>query len=227
MATTATGTARRIACLHAHHSNIGYLDEALAGLEVQVTHFVDPGLLARLAGDGVFTEADARARVIAQLEWMAHSGADTLVVTCTAYGAALPPRSGLDVPVVVVDEPLFAEICDAPAPRRLFFTNPGTVDGTMLRLREFAAARGVAFEFEVELVPNVFELLLRGQREQHDDLLADYLARSIAEHPGFSNFAMQLSMTAAARRVGSITEPLASLTRALPAALGLPTEGES
>lgn len=217
---------KRVACLHVHHGNIPYLDEALASLGAVGVHYVDPGLLARITGDATFSDADGRTRAADQLVWMAAAGADALVVTCTAYAALVEADLQIGVPVLVIDEPLFEQICSADAPRRLFFTNPATVEPTMARLNEFAAARGVTTEFEAELIPDAFELFVSGRPAEHDDLLADRLASHAGAGTAGSSFAMQLSMTAAARRVGGIANPLDSLTRALRRSLGDEPLGE-
>lgn len=218
---TPSGKARpRVACLHVHHGNIPYLDEALAALQADAVHYVDPGLLARLTGDDAFSDADSRTRAVEQLAWMAAAGADALVVTCTAYAALVPADPGLDVPVLVVDEPLFAEICATDAPRRLFFTNPSTVHPTMARLREFAVARGIEPDFTVELIADAFDLFVAGRASDHDALLVQSLTNLTRQQPEGSSFAMQLSMTAAARTVGAIANPLDSLARALRETLG-------
>jgi hypothetical protein len=37
---------KRIGCLHAHYSNIEYIEEAFSAYEVEFIHFVDPGLVS-------------------------------------------------------------------------------------------------------------------------------------------------------------------------------------
>ncbi|AWB88585.1 hypothetical protein [Homoserinimonas hongtaonis] len=215
-----TPTRQRVACIHVHHGNIAYLDEVLAALDADGVHYVDPGLLARLTRDDSFSDADGRSRTVEQLAWMAAAGADALVVTCTAYAALVPAEPNLAMPVLVVDEPLFESICASARPRRLFFTNPSTVEPTITRLRDYAAARGVDCDFTVELIPEAFELFVAGRAADHDALLASSLESLTRADAGGSAFAMQLSMTTAARRVAGMANPLDSLARALAQTLG-------
>ncbi len=193
----------RIGCLHAHHGNIAYLEEALAPYAVVVSHFVDPALVRRIANDADFSPADAERRVRGQIAWMAESGLDGIIVTCTAYAAALPeePIDGVAAPIITIDEPLFAAICQSAGPQAILFTNPGTVEGTMRRLMHHAATIGATIEPHVELIPDVFDLFMAGRQVDHDGMLAERLGAIAADGQYGAVFAAQLSMTTAARRV--------------------------
>lgn len=48
------GLKRRVGCLHAHHSNIAYVERAFASYEVELIHFVDPGLMRRSRQTRIF-----------------------------------------------------------------------------------------------------------------------------------------------------------------------------
>lgn len=220
--------ARSVACLHAHHGNIAYLDTALAQFAVDVAHFVDPALVRRIADDSGFSEAAAGERVREQLRWMAEGGAGGIIVTCTAYVAAMPnlPIAGVDVPVLAIDEPFFAAVCRAPGPQAIVFTNPGTVDGTMRRLTAYAAAHGAMIEPRVELIAGAFDLFMSGRQAEHDAFLAGRLATVAGNASDGSVFAAQLSMTTAARMAeaagsGAIANPLDALSAAVAGRLGL------
>jgi hypothetical protein len=45
---------KRIGCFHAHYSNIEHVEKALSDYEVELIHFVDPGL-DRIKKDTEFT----------------------------------------------------------------------------------------------------------------------------------------------------------------------------
>ena len=60
-----------LGCLHAHHSNIAYVDQVLAPYDVSRIHFVDPGLMRRITHDPDFAGEQALTRVRQQLAWMA------------------------------------------------------------------------------------------------------------------------------------------------------------
>ena len=81
---------RRLGCLHMHHSNIAYVDSLLSPGEVEVVHFVEPGLMRRIGSEDGLSGGEARAQVQRQLDWMASCGLDAILITCTNYIAMLP-----------------------------------------------------------------------------------------------------------------------------------------
>ena len=132
---------RRLGCLHMHHSNIGYVDSLLSPGDVEVVHFVEPGLMRRIGSEDGLSGGEARAQVQRQLDWMASCGLDAILITCTNYIATLPDEPlDLPVPVIKIDEPFFADLLEQGSPHLLLFTNPATVEGTMRRYRDFARA---------------------------------------------------------------------------------------
>ena len=219
---------KRIGCLHAHHGNIGYLDALLSGYEAETSHFVDPALVRRIGVDPNFSASRAQQRVRDQLEWIAESGVDGIVVTCTAYSAAMPtePELGLSIPVVTIDEPFFAAVCQAAGPQTILFTNPGTVAGTMGRLAAYAETVLVALSATSELIPDAFDLFMTGRQAEHDNLLSARLTEIIARGTSGTFFAGQLSMSAATRRAETKTgkaliSPLDTLAAAISQRVGL------
>lgn len=225
-------TKARVGCLHAHHGNIAYLDEALAPFAAEAAHFVDPALVRRIAVDAAFSDDDARRRVLEQLGWMTASGLDGIVVTCTAYAAALPDGP-LDrsIPVLTIDEPFFAEVCRQLAPQAIVFTNPGTVDGTLRRLRAFAARHHQPLDLRVEMIPDAFDLFMADRQAESTARVVARLGDLAASFSFGSVSAAQLSMTTAARTVAAaqgcrIGNPLDALSGALAERLGLISAGE-
>lgn len=215
---------KTIGCLHAHHSNIGYIGRALAGVPAELVHFVDPGLIRRIGADAGFDEAQARARVGEQLRWIAGANVDAILVTCTNYIALLDEadEASLPVPVIKLDEPFFAEACETAGPQTILFTNPATVEGTMGRLRAYAEARGLDIQAEALVVPGTFELVMRGENERYAAELSRALRELLAAPDAKPIFVAQLSMVAAAEaverelgaRIGNPLKPLAEAVRA-------------
>lgn len=213
----------RLACLHAHHANAAPLDGLFPPDAVEVVHYVDPGLVRRMAADPAFDAAARRGRVADQLAWIAAAGCDAIVVTCTAYSAlAEPATGGSSVPVVTIDEPLFAALAAAPGPLAIAFTNPGTVEPTMGRLR--AALGDRAEEAEPRLIPDAFDLFMAGQEAAYAERVAAGLVEIARSAGDGTVVAAQLSMAPAARRAADAAgipiltplEPLAArLTDAL------------
>ncbi|MFB0842123.1 hypothetical protein [Paenibacillus oleatilyticus] len=199
---------KRLGCLHAHHSNIRYLEEGLDREAFSCLHFVDPGAIHWLtraaASEGEARQVQAKLR--GQLEWTAGCGVDAIVITCTNYIAALSPlREALEatggVPVIAIDEPWFDELLKLGDEAVVAFTNPATVEGTMERLYARARLQGRTFKAQTAVSgPGCFELLLQGEEaayaEQAEAFLLGLIQRASAPVA-----AAQLSMTDAAARV--------------------------
>ncbi|MGG1517214.1 hypothetical protein ABE504_17520 [Paenibacillus oryzisoli] len=211
-----------IACLHAHHSNIAYIEQAAASADVELVHYVDPGLMRRIGSDPGFSVERAKEKVAEQLRWMLHTKPDQLLITCTNYIALLDEeRLHTQVPILKIDEPFFEEILAQSGPQLLLFTNPATVEGTMARLHHYAAQLGVALgEVEAAVIANTFELIMQGKQEAYTREVADYIVRLLANNPGLKMSVAQLSMVEAAERArrqsgAAIGNPLTPLTKYL------------
>src|SRR3954471_6701470 len=97
---------KRLACLHAHYSNIGYIETAFSPYDIELIHFVDPALMYRVTADGNFTELDAQKKVKEQIEWIAQSNVDAILITCTNYIAVLKEEQlSISIPIIKIDEP--------------------------------------------------------------------------------------------------------------------------
>ncbi|RUS43917.1 aspartate/glutamate racemase family protein [Cohnella sp. AR92] len=208
---------RKFACLHAHHSNIEYVQTAFASENIEWIHYVDPGLMNRLASEPKLDEAVARNKVLEQIEWIALSGADAILITCTNYIALLEEeRLRTPIPIIKIDEPFFHSICGSPEPQIVLFTNPATVEGTMSRLREFAAIYPFTGRVEARVIENAFELVMRGHKEKYAAKVAEYIEELAATEKGKRISVAQLSMLEAAERAErklrtSIGNPLKAL----------------
>ena len=215
----------RLGCLHAHHSNIGYIEDIIPHHALEAVHFVEPGLLQRIGSDPNFSMEDAAEQVRKQLTWMSACGVDALLITCTNYIAAMPDEATApDLPVIKIDEPFFAYLLQQPPRHLLLFSNPDTVEGTMQRFQEYAGARGLQPEIEVEIIPNSFQLFVTGQTETYNRAVAERL-RELLRLDRYTSLSVgQLSMVDAARRVTEETgqpigEPLRPLRAHLEAIL--------
>ena len=215
----------RLGCLHAHHSNIGYIEDIIPHHALEAVHFVEPGLLQRIGSDPSFSLEDAAEQVRKQLTWMSACGVDALLITCTNYIAAMPDEATApDLPVIKIDEPFFAYLLQQPPRHLRLFSNPDTVEGTMQRFQEYAGARGLQPEIEVEIIPNSFQLFVTGQTETYNRAVAERL-RELLRLDRYTSLSVgQLSMVDAARRVTEETgqpigEPLRPLRAHLEAIL--------
>ena len=212
-----TAAKTRLGCLHMHHSNIPYIDGIVAPEQVEVLHFVDPGLMRRIGSDAGFPSDQAEQQVRRQLDWMASCGLDALLITCTNYIAMLPDEP-LDIttPIIKIDEPFFAYLMQQPSPHLLLFTNPATVEGTMRRFHDFARRAGQLPDIEVEIISGTFELVMAGRTEEYAAAVSNRLRELVRSGRYEAISVGQLSMADAAQhvvaetgiRIGNPLEPL-------------------
>ncbi|MDQ1913436.1 hypothetical protein RAC89_23850 [Paenibacillus sp. GD4] len=209
---------RKIGCLHAHYSNIEYIQTAMASDEWEMVHFVDPGLMNRILADQHFDETAAKNKVIEQMEWIVQSNVDAILITCTNYIALLDEsRLHTTIPIIKIDEPFFRYVCDIAEAQILLFTNPATVEGTMRRLHQFAAAyHKPTSHIEVRVIENTFELIMQGNKEQYEQEVSKYIRDVLVSENNKRVSVAQLSMVDTARNVErefgvTIGNPLHSL----------------
>ena len=213
---------KKIGCLHAHYSNIDYIEQALTAYDVEFVHFVDPGLMFRYTSDENFTEADAHQHVKEQIEWMSKCDVDAILLTCTNYIALLREEElSLSIPIIKIDEPYFAYLCQQPEPQLVLFTNPATVEGTIQRLDEYAKQQQKVIEYNVVVIENTFDLMMKGLQRDYNKAISNYLEEVIQDKEKTISVA-QLSMVRAAEQVSSsIIHPLQTLVLALVEQLSL------
>jgi hypothetical protein len=187
---------KRIGCLHAHYSNIEYIEIALSAYNVELCHFVDPGLMYHVMNDPNFTKSNAQKKVKEQVEWVAGSGVDAVLITCTNY-IALLGETTTNVPIIKIDEPYFEALCKIDQPQTIVFTNPDTVSGTMNRLQQYAKSKQKTLDIEVQVIENTFELIMSGKKHEYHKAVVDFLKNH--QHRVIS--VAQLSMVGAAQQV--------------------------
>lgn len=159
----------RVGCLHAHYSNIEYIEKALSNYDIELVHFVDPGLMDRVTYDESFKGKDAENKVKEQIEWIAHNKVDAILITCTNYIAILQEENlSISVPIIKIDEPYFDYICNIDQPQMILFTNPATVEGTVGRLHNYAKNHGRTLDVEVMVIQDSFELIMQGRKEEYN-----------------------------------------------------------
>ncbi len=157
---------KRLGCLHAHYSNIEYIENALSPYDIELIHFVDPALMYRVTSDGKFQESDAQNKVKEQIEWIAKCNVDAILITCTNYISILQEEQlSISVPIIKIDEPYFHYICNIQQLQTILFTNPATVEGTVERLKHYADNHQKSINIEVIVINNTFDLIMRGLKE--------------------------------------------------------------
>lgn len=212
---------KRMGCLHAHYSNISYIEEAFHDKGIQWMHFVDPGLVYSSDPERDPGEEGAKRRVREQLDWMQRCQLDAILITCTYYAALLSQLSdpiSTDIPILTIDEPYFVELCRTNTPQLLLFTNPETVQGTMSRLQQYAVRSGQTVQVETEVIDGAFPLLMQGDKETYDAVISEHIRLLLEQKPDYRLSVAQLSMVDAVKgqvdhRGNLIGHPLKPLVR--------------
>lgn len=205
---------KKIGCLHAHYSNIDYIESAFSPYDLELSHYVDPGLICRLKNDQV---SEAEKKVKDQIEWIAQSGVDAILITCTNYIALLNRQHEVNIPIIKIDEPYFEALCKTQQPQTILFTNPDTVQGTMNRLQQYAKDHQKPLDIEVRIIENSFELIMSGKNEEYQKAVCHYIKQLDSTR---KLSVAQLSMVAAAQQVEhetsiSIINPLNTLVSSM------------
>lgn len=198
-------------CLHAHYSNIEYIENALSSYAIELIHFVDPALIYRITSDENFKEEDAQNKVKEQMEWIAQCNVDAILITCTSYSAILQEKKlSISVPVIKIDEPYFEHICNIQQPQTILFTNPATVNSTMKRLNQYAYSHQKSLDVDVIVINNTFELIMQGRKHEYNQKISKFLHKIIKEDKIIS--VAQLSMVDASKKVEYMTsKPIINL----------------
>lgn len=178
-------------------------------------HFVDPVIMYRVTHDEQFSDVDARLKVKEQLEWIASSDVDAILITCTNMIAILKDEQlSLAIPIIKIDEPYFEIICREHELQTILFTNPATVDGTIERLHQYAVNCEKTINIKVQVIDNTFELIMEGKKEIYNKAISQFLHQIVQGESLIS--VAQLSMVEAAQQFEqvsgiSITNPLQPL----------------
>ncbi|PEI94322.1 hypothetical protein CN679_05590 [Bacillus pseudomycoides] len=191
---------KKIACLHAHHSNIEYIERAFEVLEIELIHFVDPILSRRIESDKGFGRAQAQNKLKNQLKWIAESNIDAVLITCTNYITLIQKEEfSITKPIIKIDEPFFEMLCNVQGPQTILFTNPSTAPGTVERLNRFAQQKQKSIDIKVMIIEDTFELIMQGRKEEYDDRVSKYIYQIMKAENQIISVA-QLSMVDAAKK---------------------------
>ncbi|WP_176586560.1 hypothetical protein [Priestia megaterium] len=197
---------KRLGCFHAHHSNIEHIEKALKPYNMELIHFVDPGL-DRIKMDSNFTEEVAQKKIKDTLEWISSCHVDAILITCTFFTANIKQdKLACSIPIIKIDDPLFHSICEKDEPQILVFTNPNTVEGTMNQLINFAAKQKKNIQVEPYLLENTFNLVMEGKKEEYIESVSSGLNQLVNNHPDKIVSAAQLSMVPSAEIIESKTD---------------------
>ena len=206
---------KRLGCLHAHYSNIEYIEHTFQNDEdIELIHFVDPGVMQQISKG-----MDNLARKVReQIEWIASCDVDAILITCTNYIALLQDDAAFDssIPIIKIDEPYFESICNVQ--------QPITVEGTMARLHQYAKHHEKSVTVVAKVIEQTFDLLMQGKKEAYSDVILQTLL-SLTDEQRLISVA-QLSMVEAAQQFEeqtaiSVIHPVKPLVAVVKKSIGI------
>lgn len=135
-------------------------------------HLLDEGVLQDLLRDGPSPAITRRIVTLAMLA--ADAGADLIVFTCSSTSPAIDTaRKLVPVPIVKIDDAMYAEVARSHGRVGLLCTTRSTLEPSRSLLAEHALASGTRVESQSILVDSAFDALSAGRREEHDTLVTE------------------------------------------------------
>jgi len=154
------------------------INELIPGAEI--LHFVDSDVLATVVREqGISARSEERMVLLARAAEAA--GADVIFSACSSLGPTLDAAGrAVGVPVVKIDE---AMALDAARFDRIgvLATVPTTLGPTSELIAAKAVADGRSPLIVRRLCPGAFDVLMAGDRERHDDMVAEQASSLAAE----------------------------------------------
>jgi hypothetical protein len=171
-------TGPRIQLIHAVTAAQGPIHDAFRRLwpEARVTDLADYSLAPDLAGAGRLTDT-FDGRMAALIGYAASCGADAVLFTCSAFGAAIErARRDVKIPVLKPDEAMIEKALSLGGRIGGLATFQPTIASLKAELTAAASKRGVAPTLELRFVPGALDALNAGDGARHDALLAEAAA---------------------------------------------------
>ena len=167
---------KQIACIHTVASVIdaftAQLREGIPG-DYLIHTMYDDFLATDPARTGTFSEVNVR-RLGLDMESMALTGADVIVVTCSTLSPAVRVlRNRFDIPVVAIDDAMARAAVAAGSRITVIATANSTVKPTTETLKAAAKERGVEVEITTICDEDAIRALKSGDKATHDKMVLE------------------------------------------------------
>ena len=140
--------------------------------QARITHLLDDSLSADLAAEGKLSERMID-RFVTLARYSAGCGADAILFTCSAFGAAIEAaRSAVPIPVLKPNEAMFDEALEAGRRIGLVSTFEPSIPSMVSELEAEARRRRIEVSVKTRTVPEALAALQRGDADEHDALIA-------------------------------------------------------
>jgi len=138
-------------------------------------HMLDESVLQDLIRHG--PSVDVTRRIVTLSQLAADAGAELIVFTCSSTSPAIDvARQMINVPILKIDDPLYARVSSTPGRVGLICTTSSTVEPSRTLLAAHAQAAGLDIPSESALCAAAFQALTSGQRDLHDQLVRETAA---------------------------------------------------
>jgi len=148
--------------------------------DAEVLHFVDSDVLATVVREqGISEQSEHRMVLLAQAAEAA--GADVIFSACSSLGPTLDAaQRAVGVPVIKIDQAMAEEAAKSER-IGVLATVPTTLDPTSDLIAASAKEVGRSPQIVQRLCPGAFEVLMGGDRDRHDDMVAEQAAELAKE----------------------------------------------
>lgn len=165
---------KTLAILHTTPATIDPLKELAAEMlpGCGVIDFVDDSILPLLARNGGNVQPFEE-RLVCYGRFAEQSGADVILSACSSVGELVTSiRQAVSVPVIRIDEAMAEEAVHTGSRIGVAATLATTLNPTVRLLRQKADEAGRAIEVFPEQANDAYQLLMAGDKDAHDRVLA-------------------------------------------------------
>ncbi|HUO41913.1 MAG TPA: aspartate/glutamate racemase family protein [Methylomirabilota bacterium] len=144
---------------------------------VRRINIVDDSLLADVMAAGKITQPVTK-RMCAYVQAAEASGADAILSLCSSLGPTIDiARPLVNIPVIKIDDPMAEEAVRSAKRIGVMATVLTTLGPTVDLIRSKATAMKKELQIEPALVEGAFQILMSGDRERHDRMVAEAAQR--------------------------------------------------
>jgi glutamate racemase len=172
---------RKVGMVHGGCSNARLFGELITEVipDVEAVHLVDEGL-PLMVGEQL------RWRVVRRLKAMTsfaeESGAEIVLITCTAFGRLVDEvGEAVRVPVLSVLEIMIDEVMGMTDHIGILGTHPGTLASAAQIINEQSAKLGSKIEVKTHFCPGAFDALRHNDMATHDRIVLEHLDQLMDE----------------------------------------------
>jgi hypothetical protein len=200
--------APRIALIHATPLAVAPVNDAFKRLwpQARITNLLDDSLSADLAETGHLDDV-MMGRFASLADYVAGTGADAILFTCSAFGTAIEAvaRALAPMPVLKPNEAMFEEALARGGTLGLVATFPPSIPSMEAEFAEMAAAAGSHAALKGVCAEGAMAALTAGDGETHDRKIAA-VAAGLGDCQAImlAQFSMARAQTAVGKVIGNV-----------------------